>query len=95
MALRKDFINFKDWSISFGPVNKWDWDTDLVPCGQGCTKTLVQILTEPWRTARIKNVTTGEIVTRRVGGKPIRLYSNKERADLIRAVLPYFEDKEE
>lgn len=52
---RKDFINFKDWVISFGPVFKWDWETTLVPCGDGCTKDVIRVEKDPWRQATIKN----------------------------------------
>lgn len=90
---RKDYINFKDWAISFGPVFKWDWETTLVSCGDGCTKDIIRVEKDPWRQATIKNLVTGKIVTWNVEGKPLRLYTNKERADLIRAALPYFEEE--
>ena len=92
--VRKDFINFKDWAITLGPVHKWDWTQTLIPCGDGCTTDIVKMETEPWRQAVIKNLPSGKVVTWNVGGKPLRLYSNKERADLIRAALPYFEEED-
>ena len=91
---RKDFVNFKDWAISLGPVNKGDWESQLRPNVYGVPTHVIEWEPcEPWRTATIKNLVTGKIVTWNVGGKPLRLYNNKEKADLIRSALPYFEEE--